>query len=499
MKKVSILLSLLLLSQVIPSLGQIEQWDFYEITLKGPHAGNPFADVELNATFSNIRDTATVKGFYDGEGIYRIRFMPRYTGQWNYVTESNIKRLNNKKGTFECIKSGEKNHGMVRVDKQFHFRYDDGTPYYPFGTTCYSWTNQVDSLQEITLKTLKEASFNKIRMCILPKDISWREVPDPPYFPFKRIGEKTWDYYTFDTKFFQRLERRIHQLMKLGIECDLILFHPYDYDRWDLVKIGRDEGDFYLDYVIARLGAFRNIWWSAANEYDLVKTKEMDDWDHILQKIQKEDPYHHLSSIHDNKIHYDWTKPWVTHASIQDMTWGTREWIEKYEKPIIVDECRYEGNLKFTWGDLTAEGMTQQFWDAVTRGGYASHGETYLDDIIWWEHGGVMHGGSYQRIGFLREIIEDAPDNGLTSFNGSPIKWNRRNSVRLNDVYFLFYFGERQPVERDLELPDSHRYTIDVIDTWNMTIRRLEDTYSGICTIPLPGRPYIAVRAIRVD
>ena len=150
MKNVSILLSLLFIILIFPASGQVERWDYFEITLKGPQKGNPFTDVELSATFSNKEETATIKGFYDGDGIYRIRFMPRHIGQWNYVTESNIKKLDNKKGTFECIKPSEKNHGMVHVDKQYHFRYDDGTPYYPFGTTCYSWTNQLDSLQEMT-------------------------------------------------------------------------------------------------------------------------------------------------------------------------------------------------------------------------------------------------------------------------------------------------------------------------------------------------------------
>lgn len=477
---------------------QLEQWDYFELSLKGPSSGNPFTEVELSATFTNGEESHTVKGFYDGEGVYRIRFMPELLGKWNYQTQSNEKKLNGKKGNFDCVGASGENHGMIRVDKQFHFRYSDGSPYYPFGTTAYAWTHQSDSLQELTLQTLENSSFNKIRMCVFPKKLFWKEAWDPLYFPFKRTGEVSWDFYSFDTDYFKHLEGRILQLQELGIECDLILFHPYDYGRWGISEIGPEESDFYLEYIIARLGAFRNIWWSAANEYDLIKNKDMDDWDHILQLIQKEDPYQHLSSIHDNKIHYDWTKPWVTHVSIQDMTWGTREWIKQYQKPIIVDECRYEGNLKFTWGDLSAEGMTQQFWDAVTRGGYASHGETYLAKIIWWEHGGELHGGSANRIAFLREIIEDIPDNGLTSFNGSPIKWNRRNSVRLADDYFLFYFGERQPIERDIELPEAHKYLIDVIDTWNMSITRLDGEYSGITTVPLAGNPWMAVRAIRV-
>ena len=39
-------------------------------------SGNPFVDVQLTATFQQGDDKHMVSGFYDGEGIYRVRFMP---------------------------------------------------------------------------------------------------------------------------------------------------------------------------------------------------------------------------------------------------------------------------------------------------------------------------------------------------------------------------------------------------------------------------------------
>lgn len=37
-------------------------------------------------------------------------------------------------------------------------------------------------------------------------------------------------------------------------------------------------------------------------------------------------------------------------------------------------------------------------------------------------------------------------------------------------------------------------YHVDVIDTWNMTVKRLPGTYEGAFLIDLPGIPYMAVR-----
>jgi len=84
--------------------------------------------------------------------------------------------------------------------------------------------------------------------------------------------------------------------------------------------------------------------------------------------------------------------------------------------------------------------------------------------------------------------------NCLISFNGSPVQWNRLNSVRLDDDYFLFYFGERQHAERDIALPENKKYEIEIIDTWNMTITKVNGLYSGNTTVKLPSKPYIALR-----
>ena len=70
-----------------------EQWDIFELALKGPASGNPFVDVSLAARFTSGQHTFEVSGFYDGDGIYRVRFMPPAQGQWRYETKSNRAEL----------------------------------------------------------------------------------------------------------------------------------------------------------------------------------------------------------------------------------------------------------------------------------------------------------------------------------------------------------------------------------------------------------------------
>jgi hypothetical protein len=134
--------------------GPIERWDLFELSLNGPREGNPFRDVWLQATFRKGAREVRIDGFYDGDGVYRIRFMPDSLGEWSYSTNSNSPSLKDKTGSFEVIAPAAGNHGAVRVRDVFHFGFEDGTAYFPFGTTCYAWLHQSEERQQETLASL---------------------------------------------------------------------------------------------------------------------------------------------------------------------------------------------------------------------------------------------------------------------------------------------------------------------------------------------------------
>ena len=162
---------------------KVECWDRFELSFKQVTKGNPF-DTRLSATFVCGKEKKTVEGFYDGENTYRIRFMPAVAGEWRYVTSSSIGAMNGRKGTFTVIPAGKDNHGMVLVDGEHNFKYADGTRYYPMGTTAYAWTHMKETTQEATLKSFGEAGFNKVRMCVFPKNYSLVK-DEPALYPFE--------------------------------------------------------------------------------------------------------------------------------------------------------------------------------------------------------------------------------------------------------------------------------------------------------------------------
>jgi hypothetical protein len=522
-----------LLSQLCSAQRTVQQWDRFEVVLKHPYKGNAFTDVELTATFKGTDTSYTVAGFYDGDNTFRIRFMPQHTGLWQYSTHSNVPQLNNKSGSFECVKAGGVNHGMVKVSSMYNFKYADGKQYYPLGTTSYAWTHMGQELQEITLQTLRRSGFNKVRMCVFPKNYDLVKE-EPEVYPFA-ISSTTkdaagkekiiWDLSQFNPAFFQQLEKRIDDLRDLGIEADLILFHPYDKGRWGFDSLPMAVNMQYLRYVTARLSSFRNVWWSVANEWDLVKYKTHADWDSLSKAVVRMDPYRHLCSIHGATASYfEYWKPEFTHTSIQDeapvMNPGAAAILRNaYHKPVIYDEVGYEGNLQHRWGRYSGAEMTYLIWMGVIGGTYVTHGESYMfrdhTDTIFWAKGGRFKGSSWERVAFLRKILEEGPGPL------EPADISRDlHTATAGKGYYIVYFGKEMRDTWTFNLPHKNagferpapgdRFKVEIIDTWDMTIQECPLTFEITAaddyrvydknrqSVRLPLKPYIALRITRM-
>jgi hypothetical protein len=112
----------------------------------------------------------------------------------------------------------------------------------------------------------------------------------------------------------------------------------------------------------------------------------------------------------------------------------------------VLDEIAYEGNIQHPWGNISGKEETRRFWEAACRGGYAGHGETYMhpEEILWWSHGGELHGESQERLKFLLRILKETPGHGLAPMQSG---WDdiaaKVESTTPNGVaeYYLFYYS----------------------------------------------------------
>jgi len=467
----------------------VERWGRYELTLRqAKQYDNPFTDVSLTCEFRRGETKITAEGFHDGGATWKVRCMPTVEGKWTYRTTSPDPGLDGKTGSFTVGPPSKGNHGPVVVRDKVHFAYADGTPYFQIGTTCYAWAHQGDKLEEQTLKTLRSAPFNKMRMCVFPKSYSYNKN-EPQFYPFEGTPPRKWDFTRPNPAFWRHFEKRVDDLSRLGIEADLIVFHPYD--RWGFKSMPRRADDRYLRYLVARLSSFRNVWWSLANEFDLmlkIPSKRMSDWDRFFQIIRRRDPYGHLRGIHNCRTWYDHNKPWVTHASVQSSHFGNAADLPaRYGKPVVYDECKYEGNIPQGWGNISAREMVHRFWMGTASGCYVGHGETYKHpkDILWWSKGGVLHGQSPARIAFLKRVISPeafqkmTPDRKLSPGNYAIARPGRE---------YLVYFLDGGPTT--IALPPGKPFKADGIDTWEMTVRPLGTARGPMFAFTPPKLPY---------
>ena len=480
---------------------QVPQWDIFEVSLHAVSKGNPF-DVPVAADFTSGQTTIHVRGFYDGNDTYRIRFMPPTQGVWRYETDSEVRDLNGQKGEFCCVAPAEGQHGPVMPKNTFHFAYADDKPFVPISTTIYGWVNQrSDELQEQTLASLKASPFNRVRMMVLP--IKYGPDNVPRWFPFEKNEDGSWNFDHPDPQYFRHIEQRLAQLREMGIEAELILFHSRDDGLTHFDRMSAEADDRYLRYVVARFSSYSNVWWNLANEFDAMRYKHDDDWDRFFQIIAAEDPVQHPRSVHQMHRYYDVTRDWVTYMSVQNggavSKFGLPDSFRiASQKPIIFDEIEYEGTSPASWGHLPPQDMVHRFWLGIVAGCFVTHGETLYSapEIAWISRGGKLMGESPKRIAFLKKIIADAPMENFAPLNPQDEKIGIGGKV---GDYYLVYFGKSSPTEWTFDLPASRfikpgtKFKIDIIDTWNMTITPVKQ----LATIPAPPPPPPSMRKRR--
>jgi hypothetical protein len=179
---------------------------------------------------------------------------------------------------------------------------------------------------------------------------------------------------------------------------------------------------------------------------------------------------------------------------------------------------KYEGNIESRWGQLSAEELVFRFWNGTVAGTYVGHGETFKSDdqILWWSKGGVLKGQSPARLAFLKKILDDAPADGIEPID----RWQHPEIGGQAGKYYLIYLGKQTPTNWDFQIPkpplgklqsaDGMKFTVEVLDTWNMTVTPMPGEFTLKKTgnyfyadkdgrnVPLPGKPYMAIRIKRV-
>jgi len=493
-----------------------------QLEFRGPAVPIPIDRMPLSVTFAHESGgRITVPGFWDGGDRYLVRFCPELEGGWEWSSESDAPELALGTGRFVVGEARHGEHGPVRVAATFHFVHADGTPFRPVGGTVYNWLHQDEPLHGETVEAVAAAGFNKLRFMVFPQAGGYVEH-FPALLPFERGADGRHDVTKPVFEFFRRLDESVARLASRGIEAEVLIFNAYDNGCFGLDTLTEDEDAVYLRYLVARLSAHANVWWSLCNEFDILD-RPIERWDAAGALLAALDPHHHLRSIHNWVRLYDHTRPWVTHASVQlgqaTEGFGRASLLrDAYLKPVLLDEIKYEGDVPERWGHLTGQQLVHQFWIATVSGCYASHGESFVldDGSLHIVEGGRMRGQAPARLAFLRRLLEQVPGPGLDPVDDW---WDPAFVAGVPRQVYLQYLGRQAPASWTFRLPQGRhgdrlqvgdRFEVDIIDTWNMTVAPVpgafvltevgrNDAYAaGAAPVELPKGEALVLRIRRV-
>ena len=64
-------------------------------------------------------------GFYDGEGVYKVRYMPSFVELYTFEVTGSAIDGEVLTGKFQVTPASEENHGPIRVANTYHFAYEE--------------------------------------------------------------------------------------------------------------------------------------------------------------------------------------------------------------------------------------------------------------------------------------------------------------------------------------------------------------------------------------
>ena len=349
----------------------------WEVRFSGTVA-DPFDRKELDLRLELVspgHKAVVVHGFLEsgqllGAGVerpvWKIRFTPFEAGEWKYavVVENPAGQARSGERTLRCLPGAGR--GFVRVDEQskIHFRFDDGSFYYPLGANV-GWAS--DREYEKYFARMQQASENWARVWLTSWNlgIEWKQMGH-----YGGLGR-------YNLHNARRLDRLLELAKERGIYLELVFDYHGSYSastnsEWRNNCYNAANGgvlerpeDFFvderarrfykqrLDYISARWGFSPQVMaWELFNEVTYTDRWNRDRdfaWhQEMAGYLRGIDPYRHLiSTSYGNQVNdrvyalsvIDFTQAHVYENGAPGKLAGLAEqMLAKFHKPTIVAE-----------------------------------------------------------------------------------------------------------------------------------------------------------------
>lgn len=296
---------------------------------------NKFADVELTAVFTAPSGkTRDFWGFFDGDGqgggdsttgtIWKLRFMPDEPGTWAYTYQWSDGTPGGK-GRFNCVKE-DAGKGMLQPYKEnpYWFAYNGTEPvwlksYYETGHG--SIAQDFDWITANVYQPLLDRGYNHLQvnwllsLCCFGQ--YYKDGPQPATQDLT-LYEEGRASSTMRLDVWHMMERHLGWLNDRNVGVHMFLGFEgerNDGPKWE--ALSDNEKDFYVRYVVARIGPFANLagWnfvWEVPGDR---QTHELG----LTRLLAKYDIFNHLRTYEDEMPReHEYNRPEYNFAAIEN-------------------------------------------------------------------------------------------------------------------------------------------------------------------------------------
>ena len=279
------------------TIENIEIYDRFEASfINKSWTGNPF-DLEFNVLFTSPSGKKIKYfGFYSGNSIWKLFFMPDEIGKWSYKTFCSDSELNNKKGKFFCAKS-DREAPLISSGK--YWALNSGEGYFPLiwsptVSDGAQWGFRGRPLSDEMVQNSLLFSANVVKANLLGigelaiAPVGWAKEWPQDSFPYV-AGKEGDEFYL---PFWDELNKKLDAAAEMNIGAYIMIFGDDEMqpDKYGITAYSKKEIRL-LRYIIARLACYPHILWDTG--IDIGEYRD-DQWiNYFVEWFLQNDPWNH--------------------------------------------------------------------------------------------------------------------------------------------------------------------------------------------------------------
>ena len=279
---------------------------------------SPFADVLVEAAFTSPSGRRLLQpAFYDGGGIWKVRFNPGEIGDWRYELRSRPRNDElTAEGTFTVTDRPARGFLKATPRDAWGFRYEAGDPVLLLGDTVYDLFGMAYNGGDIEsfLRRRVAQGFNLFRTRVSVSRFH------PPAGHCEWARRRTWPWGgsetaprldLFNLDWFANVDRcmRLFEELEVGIEM-IMEGWGFEFPFNHRAVFTAEWEQLWMRYLIARYDAFNAVYfWTPLNEYEYYPNG---DWHHkpaadrwalrVARWIKETAPHGHIVSMHNGPV-----------------------------------------------------------------------------------------------------------------------------------------------------------------------------------------------------